>query len=180
MGFNSGFKGLTCYVLKDIPSVVSQELVADSCRPSGVRLMDLSRHLRNDFQVYLSLVWHSNILWWKYDSVITVTGWDQEVNYQSAPELNYWNVQLCSKHISSCWEFGRCCAEAVHNNMRVSGVVIWGHWLKLTLSSYTNFAFIPLWNGNECGKNKSNENFKTTIPSKNYGRPKTTRECGIF
>ena len=25
-----------------------------------------------------------------------------------------------------------------------------------------------LWNGNECGKNKSNENFKTTIPSKNY------------
>jgi hypothetical protein len=33
---------------------------------------------------------------------------------------------------------------------------------------------------NECGKNKSNENFKTTITSKNYDRPKTTRECGIF
>ena len=29
-------------------------------------------------------------------------------------------------------------------------------------------------------KNKSNENFKTSIPSKNYHRPKTTRECGIF
>ena len=29
-------------------------------------------------------------------------------------------------------------------------------------------------------KNKSNENFKTTIASKNYDRPKTTRECGIF
>ena len=29
-------------------------------------------------------------------------------------------------------------------------------------------------------KNKSNENFKTTIPSKNYDRPKTTRGCGIF
>jgi hypothetical protein len=29
-----------------------------------------------------------------------------------------------------------------------------------------------LWNGNECGKNKSNENFKTTIPSKNDDRPK--------
>ena len=29
-------------------------------------------------------------------------------------------------------------------------------------------------------KNKSNENLKTTIPSKNYDRPKTTRECGIF
>jgi len=27
---------------------------------------------------------------------------------------------------------------------------------------------------------KINENFKTTIPSKNYDRPKTTRECGIF
>jgi len=29
-------------------------------------------------------------------------------------------------------------------------------------------------------KNKSNENFKTTIPGKNYDRPKTTRECGLF
>jgi hypothetical protein len=29
-------------------------------------------------------------------------------------------------------------------------------------------------------KNKSNENFKTNIASKNYDRPKTTRECGIF
>jgi len=29
-------------------------------------------------------------------------------------------------------------------------------------------------------KNKSNKNFKTSIPSKNYDRPKTTRECGIF
>ena len=29
-------------------------------------------------------------------------------------------------------------------------------------------------------KNKSNENFKTTITSTNYDRPKATRECGIF
>ena len=29
------------YVFKDIPSVVSQELVVVSCRPSGVGLMDL-------------------------------------------------------------------------------------------------------------------------------------------
>jgi len=29
-------------------------------------------------------------------------------------------------------------------------------------------------------KNKGNENFKTTIQSKNYDRPKTSRECGIF
>ena len=29
-------------------------------------------------------------------------------------------------------------------------------------------------------KNKSNDNFRTTIASKNYDRPKTTRECGIF
>ena len=29
-------------------------------------------------------------------------------------------------------------------------------------------------------KNKNNENFKTTNPSKNYDRPKTTREYGIF
>ena len=27
---------------------------------------------------------------------------------------------------------------------------------------------------------KSNENFQTTIASKNYDRPKTTGECGIF
>ena len=30
------------------------------------------------------------------------------------------------------------------------------------------------------GKNKSNENFKTTIPSNNYDRPKTTGECEMF
>ena len=29
-------------------------------------------------------------------------------------------------------------------------------------------------------KNKSNENFKTAIPSNNYDRPKTTAECGMF
>jgi hypothetical protein len=29
-------------------------------------------------------------------------------------------------------------------------------------------------------KNKSNENFKTAIPSKIYDIPKTTRESGIF
>jgi hypothetical protein len=28
--------------------------------------------------------------------------------------------------------------------------------------------------------NKSSENFATTIASKNYDRPKTTGECGIF
>jgi hypothetical protein len=36
-----------------------------------------------------------------------------------------------------------------------------------------------LWSGNECGENKSNENFKT-IASTNYDRPKSTGECGIF
>jgi len=30
------------------------------------------------------------------------------------------------------------------------------------------------------GKKQSNENFKTIVDSKNYDRPKTTRECGIF
>ena len=30
------------------------------------------------------------------------------------------------------------------------------------------------------GKFKINENFKIIIPSKNYDRPKTNRECGIF
>ena len=29
-------------------------------------------------------------------------------------------------------------------------------------------------------KKRITENFKTTIPSKNYHRPKTTGECGIF
>ena len=36
------------------------------------------------------------------------------------------------------------------------------------------------WNGNECGGEKNNENFKTTIPSKNYDTPKTTRELESF
>ena len=34
--------------------------------------------------------------------------------------------------------------------------------------------------GMNVGKKQNNENFKTAIPSKNYDRPKTTRECGIF
>jgi hypothetical protein len=37
-----------------------------------------------------------------------------------------------------------------------------------------------LWNVNECGKNEINENIETTIPSKNYDRPKTTREFESF
>ena len=37
-----------------------------------------------------------------------------------------------------------------------------------------------LWHGNKCGKNKSNENFETTIPNNNYDRPKTTGECEMF
>jgi hypothetical protein len=37
-----------------------------------------------------------------------------------------------------------------------------------------------LWLGNECGKNKSNENFKITISSNNYERSKSTGECEMF
>jgi hypothetical protein len=37
-----------------------------------------------------------------------------------------------------------------------------------------------LWNGNECGKNKRNENFKTTISSKNYERPKEPKNVKSF
>jgi hypothetical protein len=42
--------------------------------------------------------------------------------------------------------------------------------------------YIGRYNGMEMNveRNKSNENFKTTIPSKNYDRSKTTKECGIF
>jgi len=42
------------------------------------------------------------------------------------------------------------------------------------------FTIIDDHNFKECGKNKSNENLKKTIASKNYRRPKTTGECGIF
>ena len=34
--------------------------------------------------------------------------------------------------------------------------------------------------GMEMNVKKSNENFKTTVPGKNYDITKTTRECGIF
>ena len=33
---------------------------------------------------------------------------------------------------------------------------------------------------NECGKIKSNENFKTAVSSNNYDRSKTTGKCGMF
>ena len=37
-----------------------------------------------------------------------------------------------------------------------------------------------LWNGNECGENKGNENNKTPIPSKNYDRPKQLENVEFF
>jgi len=37
-----------------------------------------------------------------------------------------------------------------------------------------------LWNGNECGENRSNENFKATISSKNYDRPKQLQNVESF
>jgi len=37
-----------------------------------------------------------------------------------------------------------------------------------------------LWNENECGKNKSNENLKATISSMDYAKSKTTGECRLF
>jgi hypothetical protein len=43
-----------------------------------------------------------------------------------------------------------------------------------------NFKRKILWNGNEWGKNKSNENFKTTIPSKNYDRPRKVENVESF
>jgi len=52
--------------------------------------------------------------------------------------------------------------------------------IMMKVVSYANAVVELLWSGNECGKNKSNENFKTTIPSKNYDRPNATRKCGIL
>jgi hypothetical protein len=37
-----------------------------------------------------------------------------------------------------------------------------------------------LWNGNECGKNGSNENIKASILETDYDRSKTTGGCRIF
>jgi hypothetical protein len=37
-----------------------------------------------------------------------------------------------------------------------------------------------LRNGKKCGINKSNENFKTTIPRKNYDRPKQLENTESF
>jgi len=37
-----------------------------------------------------------------------------------------------------------------------------------------------LWHGNECGRNKSNENFKTAIPSNNYDRLKQLENVECF
>ena len=37
-----------------------------------------------------------------------------------------------------------------------------------------------LWNENACGKNKSNENFKRIIPSKNYDRLKQLENAASF
>ena len=50
--------------------------------------------------------------------------------------------------------------------------------------SWENFLSLHAKNENRMEvnvkKNRSNKNFKTIIPSKNYDRSKTTRECEIF
>jgi hypothetical protein len=40
--------------------------------------------------------------------------------------------------------------------------------------------FDMLWNGNECGRNLGNENFKATLLSSGYVRSNATGESGIF
>jgi hypothetical protein len=37
-----------------------------------------------------------------------------------------------------------------------------------------------LWNGNKCGKKLGNENLRRIIPFTDYGKSKTTGECGTF
>jgi len=51
--------------------------------------------------------------------------------------------------------------------------------LQYMIDKITEKNWKTLRNGNERGKNKSDENFKTTIPSKNY-RPKQLENVGSF
>ena len=52
--------------------------------------------------------------------------------------------------------------------------VMWAFAWKIALNCITRRSITEVMTI----KNKSNENFKTTIASKNYHRPKTTGECG--
>ena len=52
-------------------------------------------------------------------------------------------------------------------------------FLKVVVPAY-NFLIIFIGMEMNVEKNKSNENFKTTIPSNNYDRPKITGECEMF
>jgi hypothetical protein len=36
-----------------------------------------------------------------------------------------------------------------------------------------------MWNGNECVRNEGNENLKETIPSRDYNKSETIKECGL-
>jgi hypothetical protein len=65
---------------------------------------------------------------------------------------------------SSCWQSLRTIRK---------------HKEKTQISLALSHFFLK-WHGNKCGKNKSNENFKTTNPSHNKDRPKTTGECEVF
>ena len=60
--------------------------------------------------------------------------------------------------------------------------VLWNQKVKHICALRINTAYKckETMAGNECGKNKSNENFKTAIRSNNYDRSKTVAECGMF
>ena len=76
-----------------------------------------------------------------------------------------------------CQSASLCLASCTVRIMYIISIRYWNHrfhWVSI-FSAASNTPFIT-----ECGKNKSNENFKTAVSSNNYDRSKTTGKCGMF
>ena len=68
----------------------------------------------------------------------------------------------------------------LHDNVLPQTAIIRQTIFTVHQIAYTNWNWKMLWHGSECGRNKGNENLKTTIPSNNYDRTKTPGKCGMF
>jgi len=70
--------------------------------------------------------------------------------------------------------------KIIHSVKYADELVLLAKEVKVLQDTIDKLIEIGRCYGMEMNVEKSNGNFKTTIPSKNYDRPKTTRECGIF
>jgi retron-type reverse transcriptase len=94
--------------------------------------------------------------------------------------LNLYSECLTKEALEGFGDF-KIGGKIIHNVNYADDLVLLAKEEKVLQDMIDKLSEIGRCYGMEMNVEKtSNENFKTIIASKNYDRPKTTRECGIF